>query len=131
GLSTPNAPSPVDTTVWGRVPRNPIQVTNAFSNAPEDRPFQDIGFDGLNDTSEVIKRTADYLSPLSVNAPGAYPQALKDPSGDDYVHYRDGRFGGNDGILTRYKDFNNPEGNSPISNGSVFTTAATLYPDAE
>ena len=55
GLPTPNAPAPVDNTNWGRVPRNPIQVTNAFSNIPEDRAYQDIGFDGLNDTAEVSK----------------------------------------------------------------------------
>ena len=30
GLTTPNAPAPEDPTIWGRVPRNPIQVTNAF-----------------------------------------------------------------------------------------------------
>ncbi len=46
GLKTPSTPStPEDETIWGRVPRNPIQVTNAFSNNPDDRPFQDIGFD--------------------------------------------------------------------------------------
>ncbi|MEO7045922.1 MAG: cell surface protein SprA, partial [Ferruginibacter sp.] len=32
GLPTPSAPAQIDNTVWGRVPRNPIQVTNAFSN---------------------------------------------------------------------------------------------------
>ena len=64
GLATPNAPSPEDTTIWGRVPRNPIQVTNAFSNIPEDRLFQDIGFDGLNDENERTKRQA-YLDQLA------------------------------------------------------------------
>ncbi|MEP7164584.1 MAG: cell surface protein SprA [Ferruginibacter sp.] len=134
GLPTPNAPSQVDTTVWGRVPRNPIQVTNAFSNTPEDRVYQDIGFDGLSDTAEQVKRSA-YLQQLAANfgqGSKAYQDALKDPSSDDYIHYRDGSFGGpNDGILARYKNFNNPEGNSPINSGSDFSTAATLYPDAE
>ncbi|HEX6181464.1 MAG TPA: cell surface protein SprA, partial [Chitinophagaceae bacterium] len=50
GLNTPKIPALIDTTSnWGRVPANPIQVTNAFSNDPEDRPFQDVGFDGLTD----------------------------------------------------------------------------------
>ena len=53
--------------IWGRVPRNPIQVTNAFSNDPEDRPFQDVGFDGLGDEDERLKRQADYLNQLLVN----------------------------------------------------------------
>jgi len=132
GLPTPNAPSQVDTTVWGRVPRNPIQVTNAFSNIPEDRAYQDIGFDGLNDTAEVTKRR-DYLAQLVSNfgtTSTFYRSAQADPSTDDYIHYRDSRFGPDDGILIRYKNFNNTEGNSPISAGQ-FSTAATLYPDAE
>ncbi|MEO6537943.1 MAG: cell surface protein SprA, partial [Ferruginibacter sp.] len=133
GLPTPNAPSPVDTTVWGRVARNPIQVTNAFSNLPEDRVFQDIGFDGLNDTAEAIKRQA-YLANLATNfgaGSKAYLDAVKDPSSDDYKNYRNAGFGQNEGILARYKNYNNPEGNSPIDNGGQFSAAATLYPDAE
>ncbi len=134
GLPTPNAPSPVNQTIWGRVPNNPNQVTNAFSNTPDDRVYQDIGFDGLSDTAEVTKRQA-YLTELQTNfgtGSKAYQDAIKDPSSDDYLHYRDAGFGGpNDGILARYKNFNNTEGNSPINNGSAFSTAATLYPDAE
>ncbi len=35
-------------------------------------------------------------------------------------------------FLTRYKNFNNPQGNSPIAdNNSQYTNAATLYPDQE
>ena len=133
GLPTPNAPATVDTTVWGRVPRNPIQVTNAFTNNPADRLFQDQGFDGLNDSAEIIIRAA-YLSDLAasfgINSP-IYQLALKDVSSDNYRHYRDKAFSGTDGILARYKDYNSPQGNSPISDGSEFISAATLYPDAE
>ncbi|MBK8610109.1 MAG: cell surface protein SprA [Chitinophagaceae bacterium] len=133
GLPTPNAPAPVDNSNWGRVPINPIQVTNAFSNDPNDRKYQDIGFDGLDDTAEVTKRQI-YLSQLqgTVSA-AAYQQALLDPSNDNYHYYR-----GDDldqqgvGILSRYKNYNSPEGNSPVaSTGSTFSSAATLYPDAE
>ena len=133
GLPTPNAPAPIDTTVWGRVPRNPIQVTNAFSNNPDDRKYQDIGFDGLSDSAEVTKRQG-YLNGLATNfgtnSP-IYQQALPDPSADDYKHYRNASFTPADGILARYKNFNQTEGNSPIDNGGAFTSAATLYPDAE
>ncbi len=133
GLPTPNAPSPVDNSNWGRVPVNTFQVTNAFSNNPEDRKYQDIGFDGLDDTAEVNKRQA-YLTQLQgVVSAAAYQQALADPSNDNYHHYR-----GDDldqqglGILGRYKQFNNPQGNSPVATaGSTFSSAATLYPDAE
>ncbi|MBS1655333.1 MAG: cell surface protein SprA, partial [Bacteroidetes bacterium] len=44
GLPTPTIPAAVDeSTVWGRVPSNPQQVTNAFSNDPNDRAYQDVG----------------------------------------------------------------------------------------
>ncbi|MEP7106723.1 MAG: cell surface protein SprA [Ferruginibacter sp.] len=132
GLPTPTAPSQVDnTSVWGRVPLNPIQVTNAFSNDAGDRVFQDLGFDGNNDDSEAVKR-APYLAQLqgTVNN-AAYQLAVKDPSVDDYTNYRDASFSPADGILKRYKNFNNPEGNSKINDGSQFSSAATLYPDAE
>ncbi len=133
GISTPNAPATMDSTVWGRVPRNPIQVTNAFSNNPEDRKFQDIGLDGLTDTAEVRYRQA-YLNGIATNFGVnslAYQNALLDPSSDDYTHYRNTNFRPTDGILKRYKNYNNPEGNSPISDGGAFSSAATLYPDAE
>ena len=132
GLNTPNAPSPVDTTVWGKVPRNPIQVTNAFSNVPSDRQYQDIGFDGIAGAEEATVRS-DYISQIATaygTSSLAYQKATVDPSSDDYRHYRDERFTVSDGILSRYKNFNGPEGNSPIAS-TTFSTAATLYPDAE
>lgn len=133
GLPTPNAPAPVDNSIWGRVPINPIQVTNAFSNDPNDRKYQDIGFDGLDDTAEVTKRQA-YLAQLQgVVSAGAYQQAQADPSNDNYHHYRGDDYDQQGlGILSRYKKYNSPEGNSPVaSTGSTYSSAATLYPDAE
>lgn len=130
--SNPN--TPVDQTVWGQVPRNPIQVTNAFSNDPADRVFQDAGFDGLTDTGEV-RHFQPYLNQLQTNFPGSplYQSALADPSADNFIGYRDGFYDKkNSGILERYKNINNPHGNSPIANNSdQFTNAFTLYPDQE
>lgn len=133
GITTPNVPSPVDTTIWGKVPRNPIQVTNAFSNNPDDRKYQDVGFDGLSDTAELRVRAQYLLSLESTfgSTSQIYINALKDPSIDNYKNYRDGSFSGIDGILKRYKNYNSPDGNSPISNGGEFSSAATLYPDTE
>ncbi|MEO6638356.1 MAG: cell surface protein SprA, partial [Ginsengibacter sp.] len=136
GLPTPNAPAQVDTSIWGNVPRNPIQVTNAFSNDPADRPYQDVGFDGLSDSGEVVKRRVDYLNVLAANfGPGSkvYQDALRDPSADDYHYYRgDDLDAQNADILARYKNYNNPQGNSPIAdNNAQFSSAATLYPDQE
>jgi cell surface protein SprA len=135
GLPTPNAPSPVVNSNWGRVPSNPQQVTNAFSNDPNDRKYQDIGFDGLDDTAEVSRRSA-YLAQLAATVgvgSQAYQQALNDPSSDNYHYYRGDDYDNQGlGILGRYKKFNNPEGNSPVATtGSSYSSAATLYPDAE
>ena len=66
GLPTPNIPSITDTSVWGRSPINPIQLTQAFSNDPSDRAYQDLGFDGLNDDTERIQRRA-YLNDIATN----------------------------------------------------------------
>lgn len=134
GLPTPNIPSPIDSSAWGRVPNNPIQVTNAFSNDPNDRPYQDIGLDGLNDPDEAQKRT-NYLNNLKAivgSSSQAYLEAAGDPSTDDYHYYRGDDYDAQGlGILGRYKKFNNPEGNSPVSTSTEFSSAATLYPDAE
>ena len=136
GLNSPNQPSAVDTsTIWGRTPVNPIQVTQAFSNDPADRPFQDVGFDGLNDADELTKRRNDYIAPITQNFPGSQllARVLRDPSNDDYKWYRDASYDAvGAGLLARYKDYNNPQGNSPIStSSSQFSPAATLYPDNE
>jgi len=136
GLPTPNLPAQVDTSIWGIVPRNPIQVTNAFSTDPSDRPYQDVGFDGLTDSAERSFRRKDYLDILAANFGSGskiYQDALADPSSDNYQYYRGNNLDAeNADILARYKKFNNPQGNSPIAdNNSQFSSAATLYPDQE
>nr|WP_262901440.1 cell surface protein SprA [Flavihumibacter profundi] len=136
GLPTPNIQAAVDSsTKWGRVPNNPIQVTTAFSNDPSDRPYQDVGFDGLNDDDERRKFNG-YLNQLAANfgtGSEAYQIAQKDPSNDNFKNYRDQSYDDTKAdILARYKAINNPHGNSPIAdNNSTVTTAFTLYPDQE
>ncbi|MBC6492527.1 cell surface protein SprA [Flavihumibacter stibioxidans] len=136
GLPTPTIQAAVDSaTRWGRVPNNPIQVTTAFSNDPADRPFQDVGFDGLDDDAERRKFNS-YLNQLAANfgtGSPAYQQALADPSNDNFRNYRDQSYDNSKSdILARYKAINNPHGNSPIAdNNSTITTAFTLYPDQE
>jgi len=136
GLNTPNIQSAIDSSsVWGRVPANPIQVTTAFSNDASDRPFQDVGLDGMSDGSERSKYQR-YLNTLAATfgtGSAAYQNAANDPSSDDFINYRDSRYDASQtGILGRYKNVNNPEGNSPIAtSGSTTITAYTLYPDQE
>ncbi len=132
GLPTPNIAAATDTSVWGKVPLNPTQVTNAFSNDPSDRPYQDVGFDGLTDSSERVQFAA-YLQQLSTSFPGVYPIALNDPSGDNFLNYRDASYdNAQANILSRYKNINSPQGNSPVATtGQQYVSAFTQYPDEE
>src|SRR6187431_1902375 len=137
GLPTIKNPAiPVDNnTVWGRVPSNPIQVTNAFSNDPDDRPYQDVGYDGLTDSLEKNKQAVyinDVATTFGVTSP-IHQKALVDPSLDNFRNYRDAFYDQQQtGILGRYKEVNNPHGNSPISdNNTEYINAFTLYPDQE
>jgi cell surface protein SprA len=136
GLPTPTIPAPVDkNSVWGQVPSNPIQVTNAFSNDPADRPYQDVGLDGLTDADERTK-FSQYINTLTANFGAGSPivqKAQADPSQDNFKPYRDASYDQqNAGILQRYKDINNPSGNSPIAGANdKYTNAFTLYPDQE
>ena len=137
GINTPNIPSAVDSTssVWGTVPINPVQITNAFSNDPADRPYQDVGFDGLDDAGERRKQS-QYLASLATNFgtnSSIFQGADQDPSHDDYKWYRDPSYDASGtGILGRYKNYNNPQGNSPVASASSkYSSAATLYPDNE
>ncbi len=136
GLNTPNIPAAIDSSsVWGRVPVNPVQVTNAFSTDPTDRPFQDVGFDGLDDPGEQLK-FSNYLNQLAYNLEPVrrfIRKRLADPSADDYLNYRATTYDSSQtDILGRYKNINNPQGNSPIAPpGATYVDASTLYPDQE
>lgn len=136
GLNTPNINAAIDnSSVWGRVPANPIQVTTAFSNDAADRPFQDVGLDGMNDDDEKTK-FQNYLNTLAATygaGSAAYLNAIADPSNDNFTNYRDAAYDKSlTGILGRYKNVNNPQGNSPIATGGQTTlTAYTMYPDQE
>jgi len=136
GLNSPNIQADIDSTsVWGRVPANPIQITTAFSNNASDRPFQDVGLDGMTDASEQ-NHFAVYLNSLAAEFgtnSQAYNNAKADPSNDDFTNYRDPSYDAqNANILQRYKNVNNPQGNSPIATaGQTTITANTLYPDQE
>jgi cell surface protein SprA len=141
GLPTTSTPNvPVDTnTVWGRVPANPLQVTNAFTNNEAERSQQDVGLDGLNDEDEKTKQAAYLNSLLSNFGAGSlvYQRALSDPGGDNFVPYRSPSYDQPlAGIIQRYKNINSPQGNSPASqesavNNPQFVNAFTQYPDQE
>ncbi len=108
----------VDTTVWGRVPKVAALV-NAFDNTPATRPFQDVGYDGLNDADE---------SGFFGSGFGA------DPAADNYHHYRGSDYDASQlNILQRYKNYNGAQGNSPTSAQYTesYSTSATTRPNVE
>jgi cell surface protein SprA len=112
GLPISAAVIDVDTTIWGRVPR--LQsIVNAFSNDPQARQYQDIGYDGLNSTDEGTF-FMDFMSYIQGNLTAeAYNKMLQDPSADDFKYFRNSEYDNADvKIVERYKYFNNAEANS-------------------
>ncbi len=95
-------------TIWGQVPSTQSLVY-AFDADENNRALQDLGFDGFDDTAEQ-----------------AIYGAGEDPARDNFIYYlnREG------GILERYLDFNNPEGNSPVEVTNTNRGSTTL-PDVE
>ena len=96
-------------TIWGQVPSTQALVY-AFDADEANRTQQDLGYDGFDDTQEAT----------------IYNGPDEDPAFDNYTYYlnREG------GILERYLDFNNPQGNSPISVTNTDRGSTTL-PDVE
>ena len=133
GLPTKAEVTNVDTTIWGRVSTQQSLV-NAFDNNPESRKYQDVGFDGLDDSDEQ-KFYEQYLNELKLHVnDDAYKQALDDPSTDDYRYYRSSIYDDEKaGILERYKKFNGPDGNSPTTEMKIesYPTSASTIPDIE
>lgn len=133
GLPRPNAATTVDTSVWGVTPTIQNALTNNFDADPNVIRKQDVGLDGLDDDAEKVFYS-NYLANLNtvVSDPAFLSSANADPSGDDYVFDRDGRFSGSDDVIKRYKDFSNTQGNSSnnLNNGNVNGNSKT-QPDNE
>ncbi|WP_218598007.1 cell surface protein SprA [Polaribacter sp. NJDZ03] len=112
-------------TNWGKVPTNP-SIIYAFDENDESRANQDLGYDGLNDAEEFTKysTTLPNFSKLNPN----------DPASDNFQYFRGSELDANRAsILTRYKNYNNTQGNSPTLNQSTesYPTSSTTYPDVE
>lgn len=111
--------SRVNESNWGNTPSNP-SILYAFSNDDGERAQQDVGLDGLNDVEEAAKYPAFALE--------------EDPSGDNFQFFRGSELDAiGASVLTRYKDYNNTQGNSPTANQSEesYPTSSTTYPDTE
>ena len=135
GLPYPQSANKIEKTKWSFIPKFQQQITPAFDNNPDARAVQDVGYDGMNNAEESTEFKS-YLDELNTNfgvTSGAYTSALGDPANDDYHHFRGGDYDNeNASIFKRYSKFNNPQGNSPITdNNSQFSNAFTNVPESE
>ncbi len=130
----------VDTTAWGRVPTKQY-LPVGFDNDQAKRPFQDIGLDGLSSKIDLdgdgipdeLNFFAEYINDLRNKITDIQVLAgfETDPSGDDFVHYLNGRFDEKRAtILDRYKYFNGTENNSPVATGATSQQSYST-PDVE
>ncbi|MBB4078960.1 cell surface protein SprA [Lewinella aquimaris] len=131
GLPTPvNPRRPVDQTVWSRVPVAQ-QITQGFDNDPESRRAQDVGLDGADD---ALERTqfADYLAAFSGNTT-VQQRLSEDVANDNFYYFNSDRYAENTSVLTRYKSFNNTQGNSAANENTAsnLRQSATNLPDDE
>jgi cell surface protein SprA len=134
----------VDTTVWGKAPRQQSAVY-AFDNSAGARALQDVGFNGISSEEEKSGRFpvyADYLDKLQRNLSQETLlrmrddpfSPLNDPAGDDYHYFRGADYDrAQADILTRYKYYNGVEGNSREAGDSpeAYDTSAKMIPDVE
>ncbi len=142
GLPTTDVVDKVDTTVWGRVPLTQSLV-QGFSAGDESRRYQDVGLDGLDTGDELqffAEQPDDYLNQIEalfssgLLSAEARNEIFDDPSSDNYSYYRTTEHDiEQTGILERYKDYNNHEGNSPsdLDNTEPYPTSGTSLPDIE
>lgn len=113
-------------------------IANSFVNEPEDRPYQDVGYDGFADSAEVRKFNAFYNGLQAYAGNPAVDEAINDPSSDRYHFFRGSDYDGlseyEGNTLRRYKKYNNPEGNSPTEDqypDAGIPSAATNIPNIE
>ena len=95
-------------------------LINAFSEEDNERPNQDLGLDGINDTDEKV-RFSDFST-------------FDDPANDNFEYFRSTHLDNiNASVLTRYKNYNRTQGNSNTLNNSTedYPTTGTQFPDTE
>lgn len=139
GLPVDGDMSKVDTTVWGKVPKQQSTVY-AFDNTAGARKIQDVGFNGLSSEEELQFPTyQEFLQKLTpkINAETLAKwqddplSVLNNPSGDKFHHFRGSDFDEKGlTVLERYKRYNGTEGNSDESS-ERYNTSARTTPDVE
>ncbi len=128
--------STFEQTQWGKIPVRTTQTTY-FATTEGSRKKQDVGLNGLTDEEErEYGAYKDWLNAVSgiVTNDSVLQSWRDDPAGDNYHYFR-----GTDydqerrTILDRYKFINNPQGNSPDTEGRTesYDTSYKTGPDAE
>lgn len=137
GIPADGDASKLDSTEWGYAPEvRPVVV--AFDNDPAARDFQDVGYDLIDDSQEGSWTSGPYDPYLTriINTLGqqsiAYTSVTGDPAADNFRYYRGNSLDQEEAtILERYKNYNNPEGNSDPTEVDGVVAFATNTPDIE
>jgi len=95
GLPVPSNNTPTISSVWGKVPASTALIY-AFDADANNRIYQDVGLDGLNDDEEAQK-FPDFAG-------------VSDPAADNYEFFLTAK----GDIVSRYKNYNGLQGNTPI-----------------
>jgi cell surface protein SprA len=132
GVSDVTKNLPVDTTKLSIVPLIPPTV-NAFSQDNNDRPYQDVGLDGMSDANE----RSFFSQAVNDMNNGNFSDSAKavfsnDPSSDDFHHFRgDDWDQSQEKTIRRYSRFNGMEGNTPVSQDNTQTLSNGTTPNIE
>lgn len=135
GLPEPGQQAKLDRTNLGIIP-TVLNINNAFAASQEGLLAQDVGFDGLSNDGErdFYKEYLDRVAATYGTSSGAYVNASRDPSADDFHNFLGEDYDEEElGIVERYKNFTNPHGNSSgsILNTGQYANNATNTPDSE
>jgi len=125
GMPADGSSTNTTTSLWGNVPTNQ-SIIYAFDVDDAARLNQDIGLDGLKNENELSFYQSKVFDISKLNP--------NDIASDNFSYFRSTDYdNANASILTRYKNFNNTEGNSPTANQSTesYPTSSSTYPDVE
>lgn len=133
GTSSFSSNLPIDSNNVANFPLIPPTV-NAFSQDNNDRPYQDVGYDGLSDAAEKWRfksAVSDVTSSSTFNQSAPAVQAfLNDPSSDNYHFFRGDDYDASQAkTLERYSKYNATEGNTPTEQQSAYALTLPTIED--
>lgn len=134
GIDYPKDRSKLDETRYGFIPKFQQQITRAFVNDPAAREVQDVGYD-LMDDDEEREKFKDYIDQMTALLGPGNPllqEIINDPANDNFKHFRHTDYDAEGAtVLQRYRRFNGPHGNSPVSQNDPNFVPGTALPESE